>query len=203
MNISLKLTGPIVLPPSGRHQTRLSSFKSSSMFLKPGKTAELINGDFLKIRSIWQNFQTTEITLTGYLLRRTRNLHGFISPKLNEICWMQDLILSAPFGEETHVALGDILRLRKLRMTNRPYDELNVSHTLEASTSSVIIKDEGVLFCRYKFTSVYKDLQQKNKIGNSNFSERYITALAFSELDSDELKDPSVSYNVPQKEASD
>lgn len=173
------------------------------MLLKPGKTAELKNGDFLRIRSIWQNSQTTEITLSGHLLRRTRNLHGFISPKLNETCWMQDLILSAPFREEVDVALGDILRLRKLRMTNRPYDELNVSHTLEASTPSVIIKDEGVLFCRHKFTSVYKDLQQKNKIGNSNFSERYITALAFSEIDSDELKDPSVSYMVPQREASD
>ena len=197
MNISLKLIGPIVLPPSGRHQTRLPAFKSSSMLLKPGKTAELTNGDFLRIRSVWQDSQTTEITLSGHLLRRARNLHGFISPKLNETCWMQDLILSPPFREEIDVALGDILRLRKLRMTNKSYDELNVSHTLEASTSSVLVKDEGVLFCRYKFTSVYKDLQQKNKTGNSNFSERYITALAFSEIDSDELKDPSVSYMVP------
>ena len=75
------------------------------MILKARNTVELVNGDFMRIVSIWQNPQTTEVFLTGPLLRRTKKLGGFISPSLNETCWMQELILDSPLMEE-EVALG-------------------------------------------------------------------------------------------------
>ena len=71
-------------------------------------------------------------------------------------------------------------------MTNKSHREFNVKHTLKTTTPSLIVKNEAVLFCRYKFTSIYKSIKQRNK--TTKFVEKYVVALSSSETDLNETR---------------
>lgn len=143
---------------------------------------ELVNGDFLRIKSIWQDTQSTEVVLSGPLLRRTKHLGGLMARKLNETCWVQDVFLDGS-TEPSDVPLASVLRLRQLRMTNRPFRSFNITHTNDNTTSAAIKEAEGILFCRFRFCSVYESQAQKKKEGHANFSEKFISSLEPEEID--------------------
>lgn len=158
------------------------------MTLRPGKSVELLDGDFLRIKSIWQDAQTTEVILRGPLMRRTRKLEGLMARKLNETCWVKEVFLDGS-SDLDDVPLGSVLRIRQLRMTNKPFNEFNVSHTQGKSASPAIKESEGILFCRYQYCSVYMDQAQKKKESRANFSEKFLSSLEPEDVDEGWLAD--------------
>lgn len=169
--------------------SRLASFRSDNKTFRPGKTVELENGDFVRIKSVWQDLQTTEVFLCGPLLRRTRKLGGLMACKLNETCWVQEDFLDGS-GEPEDVPLGSVLRIRQLRMTNRPYEHYNINHATETPTPAALRESEGILFCRFKYCSVYESQAQKRKGGHSSFVEKSVSSLEPEDVDAEWLVKP-------------
>ena len=149
------------------------------MTLKRGKTVELNTGEFLRIENILQDRETTEVFLVGKRLQRTKALQGYISPRLNEVCWVRNMC-SDRSDETEKTPLGWVIRLRQARSTNRPYVDFNGSHLL-GNSRRMLIKEEGVLFCRYKFITIYSDKTAKRRA--TTFIERYLGNLSVEEAD--------------------
>lgn len=112
--------------------------------------------------------------------------------KLNETCWIQDVFLDGS-SEPTDVPLGSVMRLRQLRMTNRPFSEFNITHTDFNTGSKAQREAEGILFCRFRFCSVFESPAQKIKQSYANFSEKFITSLEPEETDVGWSVDPPES----------
>lgn len=102
--------------------------------------------------------------------------------KLNETCLIQDIFLDGSSGPKD-VPLGSVMRLRQLRMTNRPFSSYNITHTDLNTTSKAQREAEGMLFCRFRFCAIYEDQAQKNEQTYCNFIEKYITSLEPGEID--------------------
>lgn len=164
------------------------------MTLRSGKTVELKDGDFVRIKHIFQHHQTTAIIFHGPLLRRTNELDGCISDRLNETCWIEEVSASHP-DEITYSSLQAVRRIRQLRMTNQVYENLNVSHTLDRRTSSKILHEEGILFCRLKFVTIYE-----GPTGNIASTEKFIRTLTPDEADTPWAEDPKVIRQRYQEE---
>ena len=49
---------------------------------------ELQDGDFMKIVHIVEDRRSLEVTIRGWIFRRTRKTHGVFNSKRNEVCWM-------------------------------------------------------------------------------------------------------------------
>lgn len=90
--------------------------------LKPGKTAELHDKDFLRIAVIWQHRITKEVILQGVRYRRNMYLHGLVERKLNEVTMMlvysqydfRDILIQSVIT----VGLHEVSKIRELIRTN-------------------------------------------------------------------------------------
>lgn len=110
--------------------------------------------------------------------------------KLNETCWIQDIFLDGS-TEANDVPLNSVVRLRQLRMTNRPFASFNITHIHHNLDSKARRESEGVLFCRFRFCSIYENQAQKKKDGYANFCEKFISALDDEDIDEGWLVDLS------------
>lgn len=126
--------------------------------------------------------RTTEVVLNGLLMRRTRELGGLMARKLNEVCWIENVFLDGS-NEPDDVRLGAVMRVRQLRMTNRPFSSFNITHTDFNTGSKAQREAEGILFCRFRFCSVYESQVQKSKQSSANFCEKYIISLGTQDID--------------------
>ncbi|KAL2038235.1 hypothetical protein N7G274_008884 [Stereocaulon virgatum] len=63
----------------------IASFTSNNQTLRPGKTVELRDGDFLRITAISQHLLTEEIMLKWFCFRRNVALGGLLEYKRNEV----------------------------------------------------------------------------------------------------------------------
>lgn len=102
--------------------------------------------------------------------------------KLNETCWIQDFFLDGSM-EPNDVPLGSVMRLRQLRMTNRPFNTFNITHTHHNANSKAQRESEGLLFCRYRYCSIYENQAQKKKEGSASFVEKFIASLDDEDID--------------------
>lgn len=111
--------------------------------------------------------------------------------KLNETCWIQNVFLDGTPEPNDDVPLGAVMRLRQLRMTNRSFSSFNITDTDGNTGSKAQREAEGMLFCRFRFCSVYESQAQKSKQSYANFSEKYITCLDPEDID------PGWSVDLP------
>ena len=128
---------------------------------------ELVDGDFLRVKDIIRNTRTMDITLRGWLFRRTREMNGLLERKMNEICWVlhvdsNDRREPAVQGRES-VPITDVRKRRLIRMTNRPYPQL--SWREDGTENPEVVLSDRVLVCRYKYVCAYSDddARKKNK----------------------------------------
>ena len=142
-------------------------------FLRAGKTVELRDGSFLKIKIIVEDLYTDEITIRGWSLKRTDSLEGMFSKSVdsvNELCFMHELDLDdpRPLVEQSiaEVGLGDVVRIRKLICTNKPrpayrWSRNDVPHKhAEISNKEYILK-HGVMVVRWKFISTFENAYRR------------------------------------------
>ena len=174
----------------------LPVFAIGSMALRKGKTVELQDGDFLRIDIIIQA-NTNEVFLQGRRFRRTRRLGGIVSGRPNEVCWIEEIYLDGSFVEE-NISVDHVVRIRQLRLTNKTYQSLNVSHTMKWPPTSMLYKVEGILFCRTKYEVTYESHTQKAKENSFSFVDKCVRGLYSPEVDEKHWEDPAALRAVKQ-----
>lgn len=159
------------------------------MTLRKRKTVELSDGDFLKIDIILQ-IDTNEVFLQGRRFRRTTRLEGIVSGRPNEVCWLEEIYLDESFVEDT-ISVDHVVRIRRLRLTNKTYESFNLSHIMAWHPTSKLYKDEGILFCRIKYEVIYKSHAQKSKDNSFSFVDKCVRGLYSPEVDDQFWEDPT------------
>ena len=154
----------------------IPSFSSNGRTLKPGKTVELQDEEFLRITAVIQHRHTKQVALEGLRFRRANRLGGLLEFKRNEVA----LILNFNEADTRDVLqqsietieITDVVRVRELIKTNRPFPALSFHQTDPRSLlqSEDYIMAHCRLVCRWKHALVSKN-------------EGYIQALAEDEAD--------------------
>ena len=145
----------------------LQSYDHNGTVLRPGITVQLSDGGFLRIILVIKNFLTNEITLRGWLFRRTHTLHGLLSRKRNEVYWSlsvddddkRDPKEQAPIERR----ITEVVQTRTLKLTNRPYPQLSFRENCSRQiyNTNEAIENEGVLICRWKFVCSYANARAR------------------------------------------
>ncbi len=135
----------------------IESCRLDAIVIKPGKTVELHDGDFLRVTSILQDVQEDgRYRLRGWRFRRTNMLAGRLLKMRNEVCMILKVDRDDPRdpleqGVE-EVDFSEAVRPRRLLMTNRDppaltYYENNPNDKL---LSDDVVYDLCNLVCRWK-----------------------------------------------------
>jgi DNA (cytosine-5)-methyltransferase 1 len=168
---------------------RLLEWQYKNMRLRPSKTVELFDGDFLVITDLIQHSNLGEITLRGHRLQRCRSMNGLLEKKLNEVCFFHEVDLDdeRPPHEQSvvEVTLDTVKGLRILRKTNQRFP-LCRSLSLRDFWSQADAATQGGLTARWKYTCTYSSEADR---WNNNPKERSLEFLREDECtkDSDAL----------------
>ncbi|DAA76692.1 TPA_exp: C-5 cytosine methyltransferase DMTA [Trichophyton benhamiae CBS 112371] len=163
-----------VLPP----RTHLSEIRYQGRTYRPGKFIELQDGTFVRVNRILQSSDKTVVS--GPKFERLENMGSRMPDRPNELCWVIDqgdyssssssrhsnASQYRPYSGEVEVPLSAIRRLRIIRLTNKRY-----SPTLDEN------RDDGFLFCRMKYTRVWKRRPSVSGRGTADIVEEKITFL--------------------------
>lgn len=142
----------------------LDSYMHGSIRLNHKTAVELKDGDFLRIVEIVQDTTTMEVTLRGWLFRRTREMNGHLERKLNEACWI--LHVDADDSREPKIQgmesfpVTEVVKRRRIRMTNQLYPALSWRDDVGKDTEQVV-ENERVLVCRSKYICVYPNAKAR------------------------------------------
>ncbi len=143
---------------------------------------ELYSGDFLKVVDIINDPTTSEITLRGWLFRRTREMNGLLERKLNEVCWIlhidEDDQREPSIQGMVSCPITDVLRRRHVKMTNLPFPEL--SWRQDGEEPEEVISRDRVLVCRFKYICSYADTNARER---NQWVEKALHRLRKSECD--------------------
>ena len=172
------------------HYDVLQVFQTGNMTLKKSKTVELRDGDFLKIDTLLQT-ETTEVFLQGRRFCRTTKLGDLKSARPNEVCWFEEMYLDESYVEDM-IPLDHVVRVRQLKMTNKTFKELNISHMMKWPPTSKLYRDEGILFCRLKAEFTYESHAQKAKENSFSFVSKCFRSLYPAEVDDGFYQHPAV-----------
>jgi hypothetical protein len=146
----------------------LENIKIRDSALKAGKTVELTNGHFLQLTKILKNNVTKEIKLRGWLLKRTRNIGGLLEQKLNELCYVHEVLMddSRPMLEQSvhEVGVEDVVKTRLVIRTNWPLPAYraifeSVSDDMEENKKHAEQHDRLVV--RWKYVTYFDNAQEQ------------------------------------------
>lgn len=142
----------------------LSEYIHKDVRVSLNSYVELQDGDFMKIMNI-ERTPLSEITIRGYIYRRTRELNGLLNHKLNEVCWVLHIVNNDPRdpsiqGMQTR-GVSEVIRRRHTRVTNLAFPALSFRD--DAKETEETITNYRALVCRYKYIYYYPDSQARSK----------------------------------------
>lgn len=156
----LQRNPPIVAP-----LVKIPEWQHKNLLLRPSKTVELLDGDFLLITDVMRHSTLGEVTIRGQRLQRCRSMNGLLERKLNEVCFFQEVDLDdtrPPLEqsaieisvEPVEVAVDNVRGLRSLRKTNQIFP---LGRNLDVQTFRTQLQAdvEGGLTARWKYTCKY------------------------------------------------
>lgn len=156
---------------------QLQEWQHKNLRLRPSKTVELLDGDFLMITDVIQHSKLGEVTLRGHRLQRCRSMNGLLERKLNEVCFFHEVDLddARPLSEQSviEVSVDTIKGLRILRKTNQMFP-LCRSLTLGDFWTQKDAATQGGLTARWKYTCTYASEADR---WNNNPKERSLEFL--------------------------
>ncbi|KAH8811648.1 S-adenosyl-L-methionine-dependent methyltransferase [Xylogone sp. PMI_703] len=153
-------------PPLKPHHISSSRFTFKGLDIRTGKTVELQDGSFLRIKAIIHNTLTGKVTLRGNTLQRSRDLNGMLERKANEVCLFYEIDLDDPRPPPEQsileVPVEDVLRLRTLRFTNQNFPDCRaIDPSLFRDKKQ--IDEEGGLTLRWKYTCTYASASDRQQ----------------------------------------
>jgi len=154
-------------PPITYPFQSLNEYSYNGIRLNPNSFAELQDGDFMKIVHIVKDTMTSEVTLRGFIFRRTKEMNGLLNRLLNEVCWILHVDEDDPReplvqGVETR-AVTEVIGRRAIRLTNRPFPDLSFRND-DKDTQETVMKHR-VLVCRYKYLCFYPNAKARMAYG--------------------------------------
>lgn len=178
-------TIPILMrnPPIVTPLKTLDAYTINDIKVNPKANLELCDGDFLRVVDIVQDTRTQEVTLRGWIFRRTKEMNGMLERKLNEVCWIvhvdEDDTRDGGIQGMESVPVSEVVKRRHIRMTNRPYPQLSWREHPEEDEE--VIANERVLVCRFKYVIYYPDAKARER---NNWSEKAMQRIQAEECDS-------------------
>ncbi len=152
-----------VQPTSNENVKRLDSLSVSGRTYRPGKTVELVDGDFLRITAIMTHQTSHPPSLKGIRFRRNKFLDGMLEFKRNEVTMLLEYDENDP-RDVYHqsiktVELFEILKLRELVKTNQPFPRASFreSDPNWRSQGDDYIVENGRIVCRTKRVIISKN----------------------------------------------
>ena len=144
-------------PPIAYPFESLDEYTHNNIRLTPRSFVELKDEDFLKIVHIVRDTSTQDVSIRGYIFRRTREMNGLLDRKRNEVCWILHVDDDDPRdpltqGVETR-AVSEVVRRRNIRLTNRPFPDL--SFRGDEKDTEETVTNARVLVCRFKYLCFY------------------------------------------------
>lgn len=180
--------------PASPQRTEINSFTFKESTVRPGKTVELLDGDFLRVKRILQETDG-RILLSGWRYRRNShmNSHSFLPRKVNELVNIVTLTPAEFSGgirtKEVKVAAREIKTIRRLTLTNLPYSDCNISTFTDLNfRSHDQARAEGPLFSRWKYIKVEDG--DENRARAKNSQETMLSLLRREEADKGYDADP-------------
>lgn len=180
----------------------LVSYKQNGILLHPGVCVELEDKTFVRIHGaaedenephnifvriidIIQDTRSQAVTLRGGLFQRASYLHGVLKKDRNEVCWImhvdEDDTRDYKVQAMETVPVEDVLRRRRLILTNRPFPMLSFredeSCLLEPKDT---IRNQRVLVCRFKYICIYSSADRRDA---NAWSERVLQSLRAVDCD--------------------
>ncbi|PQE29418.1 hypothetical protein CJF32_00003170 [Rutstroemia sp. NJR-2017a WRK4] len=158
-----------ILPPFAE----IESFEwKPSELLSPGMLVELRTPDmpleltehtFMVIKAVVQNLADDSVKLRGWKVKRTRDLGGLLSKRLNELVFIHEIDADddRPLLEQSvmEVDLGRVVRTRKWVATNKrfPASRFNPADVPQGTKEEMKkwVEDNGLLVARWCYISNY------------------------------------------------
>ena len=143
----------------------LESFTHNKVKVNPKANVALLDGDFMRIVDVLQDTITLKVTLRGWIFRRTRDMNGHLEKKMNELCWI--LHIDEDDGRPHKIqgmesrSINDVVRRRRIRLTNRPFPELSYREDVTGQSNEAI-SNERELVCRTKYTCYYENAKARD-----------------------------------------
>ncbi|KAF7861452.1 hypothetical protein EAF04_008017 [Stromatinia cepivora] len=162
---------PLRNPPITSPYFEYGTYLHGKLNLRPTKTIELEDGDFVYIKHIVKyvdpvdsrgsslaNTQNPSIMIRGLRLQRCKFLNGMLERKMNEVCLCYEIDLDDPREPEeqslVEVPLTSIKALRSLRWTNHNYPEYR-NLDRDAFGNDEDAYNKGGLTVRWKYACTY------------------------------------------------
>jgi DNA (cytosine-5)-methyltransferase 1 len=159
-------------PPIAFPWVSVESIKVQDLSLKCGKTVELRNGEFLQISRILKNSVTMMVKLRGWRLKRCKEMGGLLPKKLNELCFIYEVLLDDPRlmlqQSVIEVGLEDVVKLRLLIRTNFPFPKKTKKPrwdavSLDEKENERHVLENERLTVRWKYITFYDNAQEQAK----------------------------------------
>ncbi|KAL8871802.1 MAG: hypothetical protein Q9174_002440 [Haloplaca sp. 1 TL-2023] len=169
----------IVLRPGVNVELQDRTFVSE---LEPAKMSQSHNS-FMRIVDIIQDTSSQAVTLRGWLFQRAQYLNGILERKKNELCWLLHVDDDDSRDVKTQgmvtVPVEDVLKRRKIRLTNQPWPNLSFRDDADEDTEDVI-RNERVLVCRFMYICYYASADRRDA---NIWSERVLQYLRACDCD--------------------
>ncbi|KAF7920854.1 uncharacterized protein EAE98_008883 [Botrytis deweyae] len=170
---------PLRNPPITSPYFECETYLHGKLILRPAKTVELEDGDFICIKHIVKyvkpedirdlsldNTQNAFITIRGFRLQRCKYLNGMLEKKMNEVCLCYEIDLDDPRPPEeqslVEVPLSSVKTLRSLRWTNHNYPKYR-NLNRDATWTDGDTYNKGGLTVRWKYTCKYASASAREK----------------------------------------
>lgn len=151
----------------------LDTYDFKGMIIKPGKTVELEDQDFLRVTAIIRNLTSGEVKLRGWRLRSNKSMNGMLNKKRNEVCMILQLDEDDPRdplvqGAE-EVSLKEVQRIRRLVITNAEFPAQSFRQTERTGdrTPDNVVFNECHLVCRWQYITYYRTAKDRLKLINT------------------------------------
>ncbi|KAL8896507.1 MAG: hypothetical protein Q9192_003052, partial [Flavoplaca navasiana] len=186
----------------------LASYKHNEILLRPGVCVELRDktlggrteaakdedephNDFIRIVDIIQDIGSQAVTIRGWIFQRASYLNGVIKKDRNEVCWIMHVDEDDGRDAKTQametVPVEDIIRRRRLILTNQPFPKLSFREDQSCLLESKeVIRSERILVCRYKYICFYISAYRRDA---NTWSERVLERLRGTECDKSSTAD--------------
>ena len=131
--------------------------------LRHGKTVELTDGTFLRIKTLFEDRRSGGVFLKGFRYQRASSLGGLLEHKRNEVARILKLDKSdrrdiLEVSTET-IELSAVVKIRELVNTNQQFPALSYRETDPGSQmfSKDFIYDRCRLICRWNYVKVSRN----------------------------------------------
>jgi DNA (cytosine-5)-methyltransferase 1 len=169
-------------PPIVDPFEELERFQYGDLLLRKGKSVELQDGDFLRIKVIVGISGDDQVMIRGHRLQRCSSMNGMLERKLNELCVFHEVDLDDPRDileqSVVEVPVKDIKKLRNIRWTNHRFPK-DRNFTISDFQNQQDVAADGGLTVRWKYTCKYASVAHRH---HNNYMDRMLEHISKDDL---------------------